>query len=319
MFFVVSACVATICGCAYDFDAPFESTAGTTVDGSTAGGAGAGIDASTGTGGAAGTGGTTGSDAGGTAGSSGSGGAAGSSPACDAGTKPCDGQCVTTDDPLYGCATTGCTPCGGPSADSHATYACSTGSCVLVQCSDGYDNCDNDETNGCETNTQTDTDHCGACYRPCSDNHVASSTCVGGACQIACADDYANCNGDVADGCETSLTTGVNCGSCGNTCPSRPNASAGCSGTTCYYQCIGQGSLDRYENCNGDWSDGCEIYMTGNPDHCGTCYNACDDPGLPHVHRSCDPVIPTCTGVCDSGYYNCNGTWSDGCESSTSC
>ena len=53
-------------------------------------------------------------------------------------------------------------------------------------------------------------------------------------CSITCDADYGDCNGNVADGCETHLTDVGNCGSCGNDCGQcndHPVCNAGaCSG-----------------------------------------------------------------------------------------
>jgi len=109
--------------------------------------------------------------------------------------------------PLDSCVVT----CGGNSV-------CQVSQCL---CPANFDNCDNDWTNGCETDLRTSMSHCGACYRPCTRPH-ATATCSGGACHmVACTSagtTWDNCNGIESDGCETQLGTDSNCALCGDYC-----------------------------------------------------------------------------------------------------
>ena len=67
----------------------------------------------------------------------------------------------------------------------------------------------------------------------------ASASCRNGQCAVGTCDaDYGNCNSNDADGCETPLNTTANCGSCGERCPARTNASPPtCSNGQCMYSC----------------------------------------------------------------------------------
>jgi hypothetical protein len=65
---------------------------------------------------------------------------------CGSGAKLCDGQCVSVDEPDYGCTATGCTPC----SLANATAACQTGGCVIESCAPGKADCDGVASNGCE-------------------------------------------------------------------------------------------------------------------------------------------------------------------------
>ncbi len=69
-------------------------------------------------------------------------------------------------------------------------------------------------------NTITDVNHCGGCGVVCS---VPSGTaaCVSGACAVAsCLGTTADCDGNVANGCETNTNTdNDNCNRCGRVCP----------------------------------------------------------------------------------------------------
>lgn len=67
----------------------------------------------------------------------------------------------------------------------------------------------------------SDSGSCGACGRACPGSGApnAQPSCVGGECKLTCADGYADCNGNVADGCEVNLLSDPqNCGKCGVAC-----------------------------------------------------------------------------------------------------
>jgi hypothetical protein len=90
---------------------------------------------------------------------------------------------------------------------------------------------------------------------------------VSATCNYTCKSGWGNCNGSWDDGCETSLTTTSNCGSCGKTCSSAAHATASCSGGTCKLTCVAP-----YEDCDKNQSNGCEIPV-------GVA-NKCDKQGL---------------------------------------
>src|SRR5690606_5108991 len=74
--------------------------------------------------------------------------------------------------------------------------------------------------------------HCGGCGMACAPPH-AIGRCNAGTCEIdECESGFADCNGIVADGCETPLNTLTDCGGCGVPC-SRTNATATCATGTC--------------------------------------------------------------------------------------
>jgi hypothetical protein len=72
--------------------------------------------------------------------------------------------------------------CGGcraaPCMLPNALPDCANGRCAILRCITGFSNCDTVAENGCETNTSTDPDHCGACATPCA----ASQRCSAGMC-----------------------------------------------------------------------------------------------------------------------------------------
>ncbi len=69
-------------------------------------------------------------------------------------------------------------------------------SCVCIE---GYEDCDFDWENGCETNKISDPENCGACGLSCGKNSV----CIKGLC--GCKEGYVNSNGLWGDGCETKV------------------------------------------------------------------------------------------------------------------
>ena len=211
------------------------------------------------------------------------------------------------------CSNSVCTVCGVADAPP-----CPTGGCgSLALC------------NGVCRNTQTDRNHCGACGRTCAtgqaccggmcrttQNDIAhcgtcgnacpmrpSSTpvCVSGTCSFMCATGTDNCDMNATNGCETSLSTPLNCGACRRAC-NATNGTAACMNAQCAITCnMGFG------DCDGNLMNGCETNTTTSRMHCGACMRPCmgaqmcvggvctmPDAGMP------DTGTPD-TGVMDTG------------------
>ncbi len=105
--------------------------------------------------------------------------------ACEGGGKLCGGKCVPKDDPAFGCASEFCNPC----AFTKGTAKCSAGQCALASCNGGFDNCDSDDSNGCEAELAVDPKNCGTCTRDCLDGPCESGMCT----PIVIADKQFNC------------------------------------------------------------------------------------------------------------------------------
>ena len=142
------------------------------------------------------------------------------------------GDCNATD--ADGCEETfgsdaHCTGCGDACALARSRARCEGGRCVIAGCHSGYDDCDGDDDNGCETRLGVNGD-CRSCGDSCPLAR-ASSTCSGGGCAIAsCNGGWGDCDGNDDNGCETDLGRDSDCGGCGNECPTNER----CDGSGCY-------------------------------------------------------------------------------------
>ena len=202
------------------------------------------------------------------------------------------------------CARKECGPdsCGGSCGFCGNNSNCSNNKCV---CKTGYANCNNDFSDGCEINKNTDVNNCGGCGNVCNLPNTAVNGCVYGSCKVvSCVNGYGNCNGIDSDGCEVNLTNNSsNCGSCGNRC----GPDAVCNNGAC-------GCMAGYANCDNDWSNGCEVNLNS-INSCGTsCSNKVVCSSTNGTNPLCDNGI--CRLTCNNRYADCNAKLgsSDGCE-----
>jgi hypothetical protein len=194
--------------------------------------------------------------------------------ACDPGYADCDGI------PTNGCEVDlandvlHCGACANAcQAPPHATAACSMFQCGVKGCDAGWADCYGGATDGCETNIDSDVDHCGGCATICPSVPNGFRACKTGKCEIgSCTQDRADCNGQLADGCETDLLTDAqHCGTCINSCAAPPNAAAGCTAGSCSIGACNAG----FSNCDGNMTNGCEKDTTTDPQNCGGCNVLC--------------------------------------------
>jgi len=252
---------------------------------------------------------------------------------CGAGKADCDSNGDN------GCETTlatdlaHCGACGAACLPGNAAGVCSAGNCAIETCTAPYEDCDNDAANGCEVNTNTDTDNCGRCDGAdgmsgiCS-NEGGIGSCTSGTCKIDCdiAEGYADCNGDVGDGCEIDTDTNVNfCRAVGeaprdactaHSCAPTPPKSAycgepsgggdtGCQEKDCSGQCgvgVACGACDSDLACND---------KLNSIENCGGCGLSCS---VGNGEAKCTGSSPSC-GIlkCDTGFSDCDGDI-DSCE-----
>jgi hypothetical protein len=163
--------------------------------------------------------------------------------------------------------------------------------CVLV-CPVRRGDCDGLAENGCETNTDTSQNHCGACGQACDPANAALAHCEAGLCQIdECQDGFDDCDPDVP-GCETDLRNDPDhCGSCEIDCSDR-NGQDTCEDGVCGIICD-----EGYEDCDAKENpgkNGCETNVRTNVNNCNGCGNVC--PGEPE-----EGIFPVCSkGTCDT-------------------
>lgn len=115
-----------------------------------------------------------------------------------------------------------------------------------------------------------------------------------------------DCDGNTANGCETNNNTDpANCGTCGNVC-SLANATSSCVNGACTIGFCDPGFAD----CNLNPSDGCEVFLFGDPMHCNGCNTPCPAPA--NAVGTCEQGV--CGFECIGGFGNCDGNLSNGCE-----
>lgn len=129
--------------------------------------------------------------------------------------------------------------------------------------------CDRLATNGCETSTDTDLNHCGACGAACDPANATEAHCEFGVCQIdECKSGFADCDPEVP-GCESSLSSDPDhCGSCETDCSDR-NGKDSCTDGVCGITCD-----EGYRDCDADTNpgkNGCETNVLANINNCGDC------------------------------------------------
>jgi hypothetical protein len=233
---------------------------------------------------------------------------------CAPGKECCGTTCYDTQKDPNNCG--GC----GKTCPTVANGApgCAAGECGVGKCDLGYDDCDKKAANGCEVSLDTSADHCGACFNKCSLSN-ASASCTAGACAIAACDPgFDDCDKDPKNGCETSLKTETNCGTCGTVC-AIPNATSSCSTGTCTRVACNAG----FDDCDKDPKNGCEANLTtggAGPSgsntivNCKTCGNTCSvTNGTPACGAAGCEV-----GSCSGKYDDCNKVYADGCETDKS-
>lgn len=220
---------------------------------------------------------------------------------CAAGTKRCGDDCVAIDQAATGCAGESCEPCSLPNASA----ICIEGACAASACAIGFEDCDDDLQNGCEIDTDTDTDHCDGCGQGCSFPH-AEATCVEGVCTMgSCEPGYDDCDQSALNGCEVNTAYDPSaCDSCVTVCP--PNGGTPiCTDGACGVSSCTAPTAD----CDYDGID-CETNIDTSLAHCGFCNNPCS---LTNAVASCQTGTCTLTG-CNANKGNCDGNDFNGCE-----
>ena len=214
------------------------------------------------------------------------------------------------------------TLCKGSCIDKTATHvkSCNASS---ITCETNYADVDGTVTNGCEVNLLTDNNHCGTKNNKCTNGR----TCSNGTC--SCPDNLTYCKtGNSTYACIDSKSSnqycgcsqnsqGKNCISSGQICSSGDCATT-CSGSTtlCKGSCIDKSATHvsscnassitcetNYEDVDGIVTNGCEVNLLTDNNHCGTKNNTCTG-GRTCINGICATQCPStqilCSGECFS-------------------
>lgn len=182
--------------------------------------------------------------------------------------------------------------------DCDVGQACNSDNrCVVRVCAPG--------TTECVSGTTARTcrpDGTGYVVIPCTPPNGASAQCTGGRCVTTCLGGRADCDGDPANGCESTLNTAMRCGSCSTTC-AEPTPLCATSGGG--FACTSGCSAGAPVRCGGACVD-----PSTDPNHCGRCGNACA--ATAQATSTC--AGGACQAVCNAGFGNCDLVAANGCE-----
>ena len=138
-----------------------------------------------------------------------------------------------------------------------------------------------------------------------------SGTLVDKPSECGCTSGYGDCDGTDGNGCEVNTDTDVsNCGSCVNACQDVSKASEECLSGSCAIDTCDS----SYADCDGTYSNGCEVHTNTDVSNCGSCGNTCQD--VSKASETCSSG--SCAiDACDAVYADCDGQYVTGCEVNT--
>ena len=229
----------------------------------------------------------------------------------------CDGQAGNGCEKDVSRDTNNCGGCGTVcKAGAGKTAWCRDGQCGETTCATGRGDCngdpDDDAANGgCETDFKTDLHNCGACGTLCG---IAGGTaqCSNGTCAIkTCDAGLADCTGGYADGCETNTNTDIaNCGTCAKPCTTA-GGTPQCTAGMCQIKSCASPNFD----CNATVADGCEVNLSTNSTHCGSCSGAGSNCSTAFASAAGHCANSACVfDGCGADHLDCNLSLTDGCE-----
>jgi hypothetical protein len=216
----------------------------------------------------------------------------------------CGAACVTRSNQTVSCEAL---TAGG------ADYSCRT------PCNGGWADCDGNTENGCEARLDSLT-NCGTCGNACVPPHMSmNATCAGTACKIDCKANFADCDGNLANGCEANLFSVTTCNSCGTMChpdATCANTLAGgacqClpsyvgNGTKCLNECyVGNGGCSSEATCkssNGQKTCTCNEGFSGDGVTCININECLTNNGGCSPNAACGDTMGSRTCSCKYGF-----------------
>jgi len=185
--------------------------------------------------------------------------------------NPADGCEIDLSDDIGHCG-----DCDTVCSYANALAICNAGTCQMDSCAQGHDDCDTNDSNGCEADLTTPAT-CGSCFNVCNYAHASGAcdqaTCSLGTCDIG----YGDCNVSDLDGCETDLRENLtDCGACDNACVGTQICFEG----NCTDECPA-GETKCGQTC---------VNLQTDAIHCGSCDHSCQ-PGELCISATC--VVPS--------------------------
>ncbi len=206
---------------------------------------------------------------------------------CSNGQKLCFGQCVSINDPLYGCDVEACSPC----KTNRATSICAGGRCAIGACNAGYADCNQGGGDGCETDL-SQTAHCGSCNAVCQGS---APYCAPSGASFTCS---TNCPAQAPTLCGAQCvdlaTSESHCGDCNTSCPVVANGRETCVARVCQLSCDA-----GFHQCGNSCASNVD------PATCGGACTPCTAPANATATCSASGV---CGWACNPGFHACGAS-----------